>query len=216
MPSPVVSIVGHSGSGKTTFLEKLLKELSSRGYQVATIKRVHKEIHFDEPGKDSWRHINTGSRAVVVSAPNEMVLIKPISSSLADSIRLLGDDYDIILTEGFKSDRAPKIEVHRRQVGPPLSGLGKLFAIVTDEPLETKVRQFPTDNTAAVADLLENGFIKPQQQRLSLYVNGDLLSLRSFPRRIITNVLLAMVTNLKGVGKINRLEVWWRRPSSEG
>jgi molybdopterin-guanine dinucleotide biosynthesis protein B len=213
MPSPVVSIVGHSGSGKTTFLEKLLKELSSRGYQVATIKRVHKEIHFDEPGKDSWRHINTGSRAVVVSAPNEMVLIKPFSSSLADSIRLLGDDYDIILTEGFKSDHAPKIEVHRRQVGPPLSGLGKLFAIVTDEPLETKVRQFPTDNTAAVADLLENGFIKPQQQRLSLYVNGGLLSLRSFPRRIITNVLLAMVTNLKGVGKINRLEVWWRRPS---
>lgn len=210
MPPPVVSIVGLSKSGKTTFIEKLLPELRGRGYRVATIKHVSGDAQFDKPGKDSWRHLEAGSQAAVISAWDKAVLIKPLPPGLAGLVRMLGDDYDIILTEGFKQEEAPKIEIHRRQVGPPLLNLRKLFAVVTDEPLKTKVRQFSLEDAAGVADLLEKGFIKPNKERLSLYVNGSLLSLRSFPRRIITGVLLAMVASLKGVGKIGRLEVWWR------
>jgi molybdopterin-guanine dinucleotide biosynthesis protein B len=52
---PVVSIVGKSKSGKTTFVEKLVQELKSRNYRVATIKHIPRGINFDEPGKDSWQ-----------------------------------------------------------------------------------------------------------------------------------------------------------------
>ncbi|MEK7750140.1 MAG: molybdopterin-guanine dinucleotide biosynthesis protein MobB, partial [Planctomycetota bacterium] len=38
---PVISIVGRSNSGKTTLIVKLVKELKSRGYKVATIKHSH-------------------------------------------------------------------------------------------------------------------------------------------------------------------------------
>jgi molybdopterin-guanine dinucleotide biosynthesis protein len=34
----VVSVVGKSNVGKTTFLEKLIRELKRRGYRVGTIK----------------------------------------------------------------------------------------------------------------------------------------------------------------------------------
>jgi molybdopterin-guanine dinucleotide biosynthesis protein B len=213
MPPPVVSIVGMSNSGKTTFIEKLLPELAARGYQVATIKHVPRQAHFDRPDKDSFRHLAAGSQATLIASRDQLVQIRPMipGANLAELVRLLGDNYDIVLAEGFKQDRAAKIEVHRRQIGPPLEGLKRLTAIVTDEPLAAKVRQFSLEDVKGVADLLEKGFIKPQRQRLAMFVNGEPLPLASFPRRIVTNTLLAITSSLKGVDKVNRLEIWMKR-----
>ena len=208
---PIVSIVGKSKSGKTTFIEKLIQELKSRDYLVATIKHTSQDLAFDEPGKDSWRHIQAGSEATAISSRDKFILIKPQTSALDDIARLIGEDYDIILTEGFKQGNAPKIEAHRKDVGPPLSGIKKLIAIVTDEPLETKARQFSAQDVKGIADLLEEGFIKPQRERIILYVNGTPITLTAFPRKIFTNVLLAMVSSLKGVAKIKSLEIFLRK-----
>ena len=213
MPPPVVSVVGESKSGKTTFIEKMVSELSSRGYRVATIKHVPQDMAFDKPDKDSWRHLEAGSQATLISSRDKMVLIRPTAPpvALADLARLLGDGYDIILAEGFKQGEAPKIETHRREVGPPLAGLKKLVAIVTDEPLETRARQFALTDIKGVADLLERGFIKPQRERLSLYINNKPIVLAAFPRKIITNILLAIASSLKGAGRVASLEISLRK-----
>lgn len=210
---PIVSIVGKSKSGKTTLIETLIQELNSRGYRVATIKHAPRGISFDEPGKDSWRHIQAGSEATALSSSDKIVLIKPVAQTLTlDEIaHLFGEDCDIILTEGFKQGNAPKIEVHRREVGPPLSGIKKLIAMVTDEPLETKVRQFCLQDVSDLADFLEKGFIKPQRERLSVYINNAPVSLSAFPRDIISNVLLALASCLKGVKEVRSLEIFLRR-----
>jgi len=212
---PVVSIIGRSKSGKTTLVEGLIRELKSRGYRVATIKHTPYGMSFDEPDKDSWRHLEAGCEATAIGSQAQMVLVKPVAQAptLDELVYLLGDAYDIILTEGFKQDRAPKIEVHRKGVGPPLVGIKKLIAIATDEPLETKTRQFPLQDIAAIADLLEKGFIQPRRERLSLYINNNKapVSLRTFPKKIITNVLLAMVSTLKGVGEVSSLEIFLKK-----
>ena len=139
---PIVSIVGKSKSGKTTLIEKLIGELKSRGYRVATIKHIPRGVNFDEPGKDSWRHIQAGNEATAVSAPDKIVMIKPVGQDVTlDEIgRLLGEDYDIILTEGFKQGNAPKIEIHRKDAGALLKNIKKRIAIVANEPLEPKAR----------------------------------------------------------------------------
>jgi molybdopterin-guanine dinucleotide biosynthesis protein B len=210
---PIVSIVGNSKSGKTTLIEKLIRELKSRGYRVATVKHTADEVTLDKPGKDTWRHLQAGSEATILASDNGIVLIKPITSgtTLDEIARLLGEEYDIILTEGFKRGNAPKIEVHRKEAGPLLKGIKKLFAIATDEPLETKTRQFSLEDVEGLADLLEEGFIRPQSERLSLYVNDAPITLSTFPKECITNVLLAMANSLKGVGKINSLQVFLRK-----
>ena len=210
---PIVSIVGKSKSGKTTLIEKLIRELKSRGYQVATIKHAPHGMSFDELGKDSWRHIEAGSEATVISSPDMMVLIKPVAHhiTLDEIAHFFGEDYDLILTEGFKQGSAPKIEVHRRDVGPPLSGVKKLIAIATDETLETKTRQFSLEDIEGLADFLERGFIKPQRERISIYVNNVPISLTAFPREIITNIVLALASSLKGVGKVGNIEIFLRR-----
>jgi len=212
MPS-IVSIVGNSKSGKTTLIEELIRELKARGYRVATIKHAPQGMTFDEPEKDSWRHLQAGSEVTVISSQDRIVLIKPVASdiTLNEIVHLFGEDYDIILTEGFKQDSAPKIEAHRRETGPPLSGIKKLIAIATDEPLETKTRQFSLDDIRGLADLLEKGFIRPRGDRLSLYVNNVAVPLSTFPKELITNVLVAMASSLKGVGEVRSLEVFLRK-----
>jgi molybdopterin-guanine dinucleotide biosynthesis protein B len=210
---PIVSIVGKSGSGKTTLIEKLIAELKSRGYRVATVKHTPQESSFDEPGKDSWRHAQAGSEATVVSTSDKLVLIKPLSRQpiMEQIAYLLGEDCDIILAEGFSQEDAPKIEVHRKQAGPPLGKVRKLVAIATDEPLETKARQFPLDDVKGLVDLLEEGFIQPNRERLSLYVNHAPIVLTLFPRQIITNVLLALAASLKGVKRVRSLDIFYRK-----
>lgn len=212
---PIVSIIGKSKSGKTTLIEKLVQELKSRGYRVATIKHTHQNLNLDEPGKDSWRHIQAGSEATIISGSDKIMLIKPVAPdiSLEEIARLLGEDYDIILTEGFREGDAPKIEVHRKEANSPLATVKKLIAIATDEPVETKTRQFSLDDIKGLADLLEQGFIKPQSERVILYVNNAPISLSIFPREIIGNIVLAIASSLKGVKEIKSVQIFLKKKS---
>ena len=209
----IVSIVGKSKSGKTTLLEKLIPELDSRGYQVATIKHTPEDVSLDEPGKDSWRHMQAGSRATIIGSPTRMTLIKKMApgAKLEEMASLFGEDYDIILAEGFKQGTAPKIEVHRRETGPPLEGVDGIIAIATDEVLDTETRQFSLEDVAGLVDLLENEVIKPHEERVSLYVNGASVPLSAFPRDLIGGVLAAMASCLRGVGDIRSLRFFLRR-----
>ncbi len=208
---PIIAIIGQSESGKTTLIEKLVAELSARGYRVATIKHAREAI-IDQPGKDSWRHIQAGSVATVLSAPEQIVMVRPLAAeaSLEQAARLLGEDADIILAEGFKQSAVPKIEVHRPGQ-PLLSEISRLVAVITDEPVDTRARQLRPDDVRGIADLLEEGFIKPQAARLTFYVNGTAIPLSQFPREFVGNVLLAMAGSLKGVGPIETLEIFLRR-----
>lgn len=212
MPS-IVSIVGNSESGKTTLIEKLIGELGSRGYQVATIKHTPQGMSVGEPDKDSWRHLQAGSQATVMSSEDKLVLIKPVASDITlDEIAgVFGEDYDIILTEGFRQEGAPKLEVHRRESGPPLSDVKKLVAIATDEPLETEARQFSLDDVKGLADLLEEGFVKPQRERISLYINNEPIPLSAFPRELVSNVLVAIASSLKGVAEVRNLKLFLKK-----
>src|SRR5512143_21431 len=72
---PIVSVVGKSDSGKTTLLEKLVKELTSRGYRIGTIKHDVHSFEIDHPGKDSWRHKQAGASATVISSPAKLALV---------------------------------------------------------------------------------------------------------------------------------------------
>jgi len=180
---------------------------------VATIKHIPHEVNFDEPGKNSGRHLQAGSEATAVSSPDKIVLVKPVAqeATIDEVASLLGEDYDIILAEGFERGSAPKIEVHRKDGGALIEGLKKLIAIVTDEPLETRARQFSPEDIGALADLLEKGFVKPQKERISLYVNNMPITLTLFPRQIISNVVLAMASCLKGVGEIQNLKIFVKK-----
>ena len=160
---PVISVIGKSGSGKTTFLEKLIREISSRGYKIATIKHTHHELNFDQPGKDSWRHAQAGAAATMITSASKIQIIKPVNSEvkIEEMAREFGADYDLILAEGFSGEGTiPKIEIHRKEANLPLLMPENLLAIMTDDPLMVEVKQFDLNNIKGVADLIEKKYLK--------------------------------------------------------
>ncbi|MBP1706446.1 MAG: molybdopterin-guanine dinucleotide biosynthesis protein [Chloroflexi bacterium] len=214
----IVSIVGKSSTGKTTFLEKLLRELTARGNKVATIKHSHHSLSFDDPSKDSYRHAQAGAAATMVSSTTSFQIIKavPQELSIEELARNLGEEYDLILTEGFSRGNMPKIEIHRKEAGPLLETATRLFAVVTDEPLETEARQFGFEDVKGVADLLEEKYIRPNQERFTLYVEGENLPASALPRQAIEDFLAAVNKTLKGDREITDLEFRYYKRRNRG
>lgn len=209
----IISIVGKSKSGKTTLIEGLVSELKSRGYRIATVKHVTHRESADKPGKDSWRHIQAGSEATATSSPDGIMLVKPTTydPSLEEVTRLFNEEYDIVIAEGFKQGDAPKIEVHRKQIGTPLRGLKNLAAIATDEPLQSSARQLSIDDIGSLADFIENNFIKLQRKRINVYVNNAPRKLNAINQEMIINTLIAMTSNANDKQTIEIIDVSYKK-----
>jgi molybdopterin-guanine dinucleotide biosynthesis protein B len=158
---PVISFVGDSGVGKTTFLEKLIGVLKARGLRVAAIKHDVHNFEIDYPGKDSWRLTEAGSDVVVISSRDKLALIErpDTERSLIGLVQMVSDRVDIVLTEGYRGAAAMKIEVSRKAHSHVLTArLDDLIAIVSDERFDYAVPQFDLDDAAGVADLLTGRF----------------------------------------------------------
>ena len=152
----VLGIAGYSGSGKTTLIEKLVPLLAAEGLRISLIKHAHHEFDVDQPGKDSYRHRHAGCAEVLVSSSKRWALIHELRGapepSLAEQLKQFGP-CDLILVEGYKGEPIPKIEVHRRDSGTPLLHPGdpNVIAVVTDEPLDTRLPQFAMDDGDGIA-----------------------------------------------------------------
>jgi molybdopterin-guanine dinucleotide biosynthesis protein B len=209
MAAPIVAFIGRSESGKTTYIEKLLPELKRRGYRIATVKHVPQHFR-NTPSRDTERHFAAGADATIAVTPDALILTKPVAAETHfDEIgRLLGDEYDLIIAEGFKGTGVPKIEVWRKEIGEPLEGIKSKVAVVTDDQSPSDaLRKFSRNDISSMADFLEKSYIKPQCERLSLHVNGNPLTLSAFPKEFVGKVVDAMIASLKGVPKVNWLEI---------
>jgi molybdopterin-guanine dinucleotide biosynthesis protein MobB len=162
-PVPIVSIVGKSDSGKTTLLEKLVPELRARGYVVGTIKHDVHGFDIDHEGKDSWRHKRAGADTVVISSPRKVSVIADVDreETLDDLASKYFQDVDIIITEGYKREDKPKIEVFRSQVHdePLCTKDDHLVALVSDSRLALGVPRFELEDVSSLADFVEKTFL---------------------------------------------------------
>src|SRR5580692_6278967 len=134
----VLGIVGWSGSGKTTLIIKLIPELKRRGLKVATLKHAHHNFDVDKPGKDSYEHRKAGADEVIVSSSQRWVQMHELGGSAeATLIQLLRrlSPCDLILVEGYKSEKHAKIEVFRQAAGkdPLYPGDKHIVAIASDQ-----------------------------------------------------------------------------------
>ena len=163
---PIVSIVGKSQSGKTVLMEQLIAEFKRRGYKVAALKHSRGGMEIDQPGKDSWRYAQAGSDAVLISSPDKLAFIKSLDHDLdiEELLPIVGPEFDLVLVEGFRKSKIPKIEVHKKELGDDLlCSPEELSAIVTDGSLDTDIVQLPWGDTVTVADFIEKNFVLKSQ-----------------------------------------------------
>jgi molybdopterin-guanine dinucleotide biosynthesis adapter protein len=210
---PAISVVGRAKSGKTTLLEKIIAGLNSRGYSVATIKHTTHTVEIDQPGKDTWRHLNAGSKSTTIVAANSVIYIKPVQDNIRpeDIIRLYGEEFDIVLIEGFKQNNYPKIEVHRKAIGPVLNNISKVVAYATDEPLETSLKQFSLQDSTGIVDFIENGYLKTDFDYTSIYINNEPVNPGKISDTTFKSLLTTFINSIKENTAIEKFTMFTRQ-----
>ena len=160
---PIVSIVGRAKIGKTTFLIKLIAELTERGHRIGVIKHSVHSFDLAQPGKDTWKHKQAGARAVAFASADELVIDRQLTQEMdINEIAATMGELDLILTEGYKQAQKPKIEILRRERGSSLvSRRQEIIAVVTDHPVDLDTPQFGLNDAPGVATLIERQFLKP-------------------------------------------------------
>ena len=209
---PIISIVGKSDSGKTTLIEKLIPELTRRGHRVATVKHDIHGFEVDREGKDSWRHKQAGAHTVVISSPHKVALIRDVEKDLTlDEIRdKLVQDVDLILSEGYKKDVQPKIEIFRKEKHKELlcTKEDHLVAIASNQKFDMGVPCFGLEDMKGLADFIEKEFLRSKRSgEVSLNVNGKPIPLSPFVRDFLTKTIKGMLSALKGCETSKRIEI---------
>lgn len=154
----VYGVIGWKNSGKTSLMERLVAEITGRGFSVSTVKHVHHTVDLDQPGKDTYRHRQAGAREVVLASADRLAILVehrgPEPELPAVLARLA--PVDLILVEGYKRDAHPKVEVWRAETGHPLIQPGDplVRAVATDATLTLPVPVLDLNDTQAVADFI--------------------------------------------------------------
>ncbi len=157
---PLFCIAGYKNVGKTTLTERLVREMTSRGLVVSTIKHAHHRVDIDQSGRDSHRHREAGAREVALVSGARWAIMHELRGneepSLTDIVGRLSP-CDIVLTEGYKQDSYPKIEVRRSGIDrPTLAGKdASVVAIACDMDIaDAVVPVLDIDDIAGIADFI--------------------------------------------------------------
>ena len=187
MQKMILGIYGKKKSGKTSFIEDLVKELKKE-YSVATIKHIpHKDFSIDEKGTDTYRHKKAGASVVVASSPSQTVFVSN-TFSFSRIVSHLGEfDCDIILVEGYSKESIPKI-----LVGNSKKEKNTVFQVESGKDIQ-KILEYIKKNI--------------KKRRVSLKVNNSSIPLSQFPKEMIENTVIGLISPLKGVKDARKIEI---------
>ena len=116
----VFGVTGWKNSGKTGLIERLVGDFISRGLSVSTVKHAHHTFDVDHPGRDSYRHRAAGAKEVLLVSKNRWAIMHELRDEdepeLSEILKKV-EKVDLVIIEGFKRDRHPKIEAFREETG---------------------------------------------------------------------------------------------------
>jgi len=158
----IYGIIGWKNSGKTSLIERLVANITARGFTVSTVKHVHHDVDLDQPGKDSFRHRAAGASEVVLASAHRFALMREHRGAEPELPEILARmaPVDLILVEGYKRDAHAKIEVFRAEAGHDLIQPGDplVRAVATDCDLgAVGVPCLDLNDTDAITDFILAG-----------------------------------------------------------
>jgi len=217
----LLGFYGCHNSGKTTLIEKLIPELKSKGYRVATLKNIPREFSIDMEGTDTYKHKKAGSELVAASSANETTFIFGRRMDFDEIIeRVKGYGYDIILVEGYKPQNIPKVKVGDIEVMENTvleydkNNFNEILNYVEREVeieriydklphLDCKKCGYPCRELAKLIFNKEKDYdnckiIPDEEGSLLIEVNGKKIWTGGFVKNTVKNVIFGLISSLKG------------------
>ncbi len=155
----VYGVTGWKNAGKTGLMERLVREISGRGFSVSTVKHAHHSFDVDQRGRDSYRHREAGAREVLLASGHRWALMHELRGETEPDLGSLLEKLspvDLVLVEGYKREGHHKIEAYRSETGNDLIAPGDptIRAVASDVPLKVDRPTFDLDDTRSIADFI--------------------------------------------------------------
>ncbi|HGJ5884282.1 molybdopterin-guanine dinucleotide biosynthesis protein MobB [Arsenophonus sp.] len=160
---PLLGITAYSGTGKTTLLKKVIPLLAKKNIQVGIIKHTHHDMDIDKPNKDSYQLRQAGTKQTLISCQQRWALMTETSNNTALDLAYLANQFapqqtDLILVEGFKEERIPKIALYRATSNRPFLDIMDQYviAVASDDKQATQLLQLDINSPEQIADYIAN------------------------------------------------------------
>lgn len=160
MTHKVIGVAGFKNAGKTTLVEKLVRELTKRSYRVSTVKHAHHSFDIDHEGRDSFRHRHAGASEVAVISDQRWAIIHELRGETEpsfDSVLAKLAPCDLVIVEGYKHGTHDKIEVRNLALDhPELEGKDPTIVAIaaTGAIPHAQVPVFDRDHVEALSDFI--------------------------------------------------------------
>lgn len=210
----ILGVYGYHDSGKTKFLESLIKELKKRGISAAAVKHLGRHYEPD-PKKDTTRLAKAGFDPVVGVADEELMIRLSGHDDLWGAISLIQllSSPDVIFVEKFKNEPIEKIAVGDIEKLP-----GTVFRAENMPQIIEYISRRVKEERSSCGCRDEHGKEpsksahkeggKMTDVELRLVVNGKKLAANEFVQNMIWETLSGMMRSLKGVeGDIKSIEI---------
>jgi len=160
--SKVIGIFGWKDVGKTHFATLIIKLLVSKGYKVGSIKHAHHNFDIDQPGTDSFKHRKAGSNQVIISSSRRWAKIIENNNKKEKNLdELIAEfqDIDIVVVEGFKKEKHPKIEILGKNLQKINREIKNVIAIISDELSDSRIPVFKKNDIESLVEFIIKKFL---------------------------------------------------------
>ena len=156
----IIGIIGWKNSGKTYYVQEIIKKLRKKGYSVASIKHAHHEFDVDKPKTDSFLHRKAGSQQVIISSSKRWVKITELENNIEKNLTELLQQLsttDIVIVEGFKNDNHPKIEIIKEKSKNYLfNQISNVVALISDIEVNSNIKKFKKNEIELIVNFILN------------------------------------------------------------
>ena len=156
----IIGIIGWKNSGKTYYVQEIIKKLRKKGYSVASIKHAYHEFDVDQPKTDSFLHRKAGSQQVIISSSKRWVKITELENNTEKNLTELLQQLsttDIVIVEGFKNDNHPKIEIIKEKSKNYLfNQISNVVALISDIEVDSNIRKFKKNEIELIVKFILN------------------------------------------------------------
>ncbi|MGL4687282.1 MAG: molybdopterin-guanine dinucleotide biosynthesis protein B [Fusobacteriaceae bacterium] len=159
------AVSGSKNSGKTTFIQRLIKDFVLEGKKVGTIKHDGHDLIADVIETDSFKHREAGSSKTIVFSKSKFILIDYDNNLLTEDFLNFFLGYDLVILEGFKHSNFLKIELIREDNSTEsVCKEENLMCIVSDINLKSTVPVFNFNNLEGIIKEIKKYIFKGVKQ----------------------------------------------------